>query len=236
VSTSIVRMTDDVKGRTEAASAARRSRGDATRVRILQAADVEFANAGYQGTTMARIAERAGVSVQAVYFYFRTKPLLLRELIVRAVMGYADPVRPEDADWFNELLQRTDGVVALRAFSEGGTPIFHRASVANETARAAAPTDVDVAKVYADVERLREEQFQRIASALEQHGALRPDLTVRTATDILLTLASPQTYLQLTHRRGWTDEHWTDWLADSLARLLLAERNGPDRARVDGAI
>jgi AcrR family transcriptional regulator len=200
---------------------ARRRTGDETRVLILHAADAEFGEMGYQAATMARIAERAGVAVQTVYFNFRSKPLMLRELIFRSVMGYTAPQRPEDADWFTALLEESDGATALRAFAAGGTPIFRRASVASETARVAAPTNADVAEVHAEAERLRETQYERIAASLEQHAALRNGVDSRTAADILLTLASAQTYLQFTRLRGWSDARWSDWLGDALCRLLL---------------
>lgn len=210
-----------VNGSTAKATQARRALGEQTRRRILQAADSEFAESGYQAATMAHIAARAGVAVQTIYFNFQNKPLLLRALIVQAVMGYAEPERPEDTDWFTSVLQKDDGHAALHAFAQGAVAIFSRASVASETARIAAPSDPQVATVYVETERLREHQFQRIVHALEEHGALRGDLTAAKATDILLTLASPQTYLQMTRSRGWHDDEWADWLGDALDRLLL---------------
>jgi AcrR family transcriptional regulator len=210
-----------VKGATAKATQARRALGEQTRLRILQAADSEFAESGYQAATMAHIAARAEVAVQTVYFNFQNKPSLLRALIMQAVMGYAEPERPEDTDWFSAVLEQHDGRAALHAFAQGAVVIFSRASVAAETARLAAPTDPQVAAVHVEAESLREHQFQRITSALEGHGALRHDLTVAKATDVLLTLASAQTYLQLTHSRGWHDDEWAHWLGDALGLLLL---------------
>ncbi len=219
---SIVAAMGTVKGSTAKATQARRALGEQTRLRILQAADSEFAQSGYQAATMAHIAARAGVAVQTIYFNFQNKPLLLRALIMQTVMGYSEPERPEDTDWFSSVLQKHDGRAALHAFAQGAVAIFSRASVASETARIAAPSDPHVATVYAEAESLREHQFQRITDALEEHGALRRDLTNAKATDILLTLASAQTYLQMTHSRGWHDDEWAEWLGDALDRLLLS--------------
>ncbi|GAC1639760.1 MAG: TetR/AcrR family transcriptional regulator [Candidatus Dormibacteraceae bacterium] len=210
-----------VKQPTENATAARRARGEETRLRILRAADTEFAEAGYQAATMARIAARSGVAVQTVYFNFRSKSLLLRELIRQSVMGFSNPQKPEDTDWFAAILVRGDGYTALRAFAVGSLGIFRRASIAAETARLAAPTDPGVAEVYDESERLRAEQFARIAGSLEQHHGLREGITAQKATDILLTMASAQTYLQLTRLRGWSDDEWAKWLGEALCRLLL---------------
>lgn len=206
---------------TDKATAARRERGEQTRLRILHAANAEFAEAGYQAATMARIATRAGVAVQTVYFNFRSKSFLLRELIAQSVMGFTGPQKPDDTDWFNATLQEEDGGAALRAFAAGALPIFSRASTAAETARLAAPTDPDVAEVYMESERLRAEQFERFATSLERHCALRPGLGAGKATDVLLTMASAQTYLQLTRLRGWSDDEWAEWLGEALCQLLL---------------
>lgn len=82
-----------VKRSTAGALAARKAQGERTRLEILRAADETFAAHGYQGTTMAAIAERSGVAVQTVYFYFHNKPRLLAELIGQAVMGFDRPWR-----------------------------------------------------------------------------------------------------------------------------------------------
>lgn len=50
------------------------------RTRILDAARDLFAEEGYEAVTMRRIAERIEYSPTAIYFHFRDKPALLREL------------------------------------------------------------------------------------------------------------------------------------------------------------
>jgi AcrR family transcriptional regulator len=50
------------------------------RVRALEAAEAEFAEAGYRGATMANIAARAGMSTGNLYRYFRNKDALFETL------------------------------------------------------------------------------------------------------------------------------------------------------------
>ena len=59
----------------------RRDRARATRLRILTSAQALFIERGYAATTMEDIAAAAGVAVQTVYYTFRTKALLLREVV-----------------------------------------------------------------------------------------------------------------------------------------------------------
>jgi AcrR family transcriptional regulator len=57
------------------------ARGLATRRRVLDAAEALFARLGYEPTSMADVAERAGVGVGTLYHHFPDKRSLLLELI-----------------------------------------------------------------------------------------------------------------------------------------------------------
>src|SRR5450755_1637491 len=54
---------------------------------MIEAAYRLFMRDGYDATTMQAVAEEAGVAVQTVYFTFRTKAGLLREVDTRAIPG-----------------------------------------------------------------------------------------------------------------------------------------------------
>ncbi|SPL92724.1 Transcriptional regulator, TetR family [[Actinomadura] parvosata subsp. kistnae] len=59
--------------------------GAARRERILATALLEFAEHGYRGASLARIAERAGLSQAGLLHHFRNK-----ELLLIAVLDYRD--------------------------------------------------------------------------------------------------------------------------------------------------
>ncbi|MFZ6758900.1 TetR family transcriptional regulator C-terminal domain-containing protein [Undibacterium sp. Ji50W] len=54
---------------------------DALEARILQAAVEVFAEAGYAGSSLASIAERAGISKQNLLYYFSTKQILYEKVL-----------------------------------------------------------------------------------------------------------------------------------------------------------
>ncbi|MFZ6743306.1 TetR/AcrR family transcriptional regulator [Undibacterium sp. JH2W] len=54
---------------------------DALQARIMQAAVEVFAEAGYAGTALASIAERAGLSKQNLLYYFPTKQILYEKVL-----------------------------------------------------------------------------------------------------------------------------------------------------------
>lgn len=63
----------------------RAARRDDKRNRILDAAVVEIARSGYYGTTVARIARRAGVADGTIYLYFENKDAILTAVLDRAM-------------------------------------------------------------------------------------------------------------------------------------------------------
>ena len=58
-----------------------------TRRRVLAAATAEFAERGYVGATVARIADRADVAVPTLYSAWGSKRALLRGVMAEAVTG-----------------------------------------------------------------------------------------------------------------------------------------------------
>lgn len=75
-----------------------------TRARILAAALAEASDAGFHKTSVARIAERAGVAVSNLNYHFGSRRELLRELmgsLVGDLMArLAEAERDEEADFF----------------------------------------------------------------------------------------------------------------------------------------
>jgi TetR/AcrR family transcriptional repressor of mexJK operon len=91
----------------------------AKRAAVLAAATEEFLAEGYAGTTMDRVAERAGVSKQTVYGHFRDKDTLFRAVLAE-VRDNARPASPPtegrllDPDDLPSSLVRTAEAVLVR--------------------------------------------------------------------------------------------------------------------------
>ena len=190
----------------------RRDRAKATAATIVDAATVEFAANGYQGTTMAMIAARAGVAVQTVHFVFHTKGELLTAAVERAVIGAGDP--PERAEWFRALTAEPDPGEQLRGFVHHGGEVLMRASAINEVARSAALTDPDAATAFDRLERLRWDGYRSLLELVATKTPFRGGMDIDSATDVLFTLVSPRTYLSLTRDRGWPPERALAWMAE----------------------
>ena len=59
----------------------KQQRSEETRARLLEAAEACFSESGYDGTGVAKICRRAGVSKGAFYHHFETKQAIFLELL-----------------------------------------------------------------------------------------------------------------------------------------------------------
>jgi|SRR5450755_1790097 AcrR family transcriptional regulator len=75
---------------------------EGTRRRLKEAAAIEFAEHGPDGTTMARIAERAGINKERLYKYFGDKQALFESVLSDELAKLAASVTPP-ADVFEEI-------------------------------------------------------------------------------------------------------------------------------------
>jgi hypothetical protein len=60
-----------------------------------------------------------------------------------------------------------------------------------------------------------------LAQRIAANGPLRMD--VEQAADTIWMLTSPDMFRLMTVDNGWTKEHYIEWLAESLIRLLLPD-------------
>lgn len=197
----------------------RREKAKATRAAIIRAANQEFTENGYYGSTMGAIAVRAGVAVQTVHFVFHTKGELMGAVVDAAVLGDDTTTPPMQTPWFLAAIEEPDAALAVRRLVLGSAGIFDRVGVLHEVARAGAATDPDAAETFARLERLREDGYRQFVVGLEAKGSLRGD--VDAATDVLLTLLGPGTSLTLVRDRGWAPERAMAWLADTVPPLIV---------------
>lgn len=204
----------------------RRQRAADTRRRMLDAAIACFTTAGYAGTTMAAIAEQAGVAVQTLYFTFHTKAQLLQETLDRAVLGDGVPVPPPQTSWYKAMQEQDAVRPALENLVGGVTQIMKRVAPLRPVFEAAV-AEPGVAEVWANAERLRLEGYRAIIELLATKQPLAAGHTRDSATDVLFVLLGPDTFRAFTHGRGWPLEQWQAWVTTTLERDLFSQPPQP---------
>jgi len=199
----------------------RRERAKATQRRIVKAADKLFSEQGYVGTTMAQVAEAAGVAVQTVYFAFNTKAALLSRAYQLAVGGEPEPRVPQEQPWYAAMAVEPGILPALRHLVTGVGEIMRRVTPLYLIARVAADEDPDAARMMAVNQELRANGYKEALELLRAKAEFRPGLTLERATDLLLLFVGMDAYDTLVNSRGWSHEEWVDWTVSVVAEQIF---------------
>ena len=213
-------MAERVKPKRRYDSSRRREQAAATRREILAAAQRLFEAHGYAGTTMAAIAEEAGVAVKTVYLGFETKSNLLRMLWNARLRGDEDDIPVGQRHWYQEVIEEPDPERKLRLNARNARNARERMGRLLGVIRSGGHGDADVAALWNRIQTEFYEHQRRILETLPPK-ALRRGLDADRAADILWTLNHPDVWLLLVDERDWTAEQWEEWFADiSCAQLL----------------
>jgi AcrR family transcriptional regulator len=195
-------------------SPARQDQRNRTQLAILQAAEAVFKERGYGAATMQSVADSAGVSLPTVYLYFRSKPDLVRSL-AELVTSSADLS-------VEHVLAETDANRQLEIGAGILRTLHERSEVVADILRTASGADPKLSREWRLWQDRHLAAVRAVAQSLAKRGALRSDLDVRSATDVLYTIGGPETFRQLVRERGWTAERYERWLAEAGQRLLLS--------------
>ncbi len=209
----------DVKTQRSYHSPHRQEQANATRRRILEAAEGLFGDRGYAGVTMEAIARAAGVSLATVYLYFSGKAPLLAaladeivaapELSVERVERATDPVEQLQigVGIVRELNQRSWQVVDVLRSAQGGEKELNR--------------------TWELWQERHLEAIRRGIAAVHAGGGLRPGLRVEEAIDMFYALAGPDVYRALVSERDWDPDHYERWLFRLSCSELLGTATKP---------
>jgi AcrR family transcriptional regulator len=215
-------MPPTVKPRRPYDSPRRREQAAATRLEILEAAQRLFERDGYAMTTMAAVAAEARVALKTVYVGFETKSGVLRALWNLGLRGEQHEDRPVSAQpWYREVLDEPDPERQLRLNARNSRAGKLRIGALAEVIRSAAPIDPDIADLWARIGSEYRANQRTIVKSLQDKGALRSDLDLERAADILWTLNHPDVWQLLVIHRGWTPEQYEQWCADLACSQLL---------------
>jgi AcrR family transcriptional regulator len=194
----------------------------ATRRQILGAAQRLFEANGYAATTMAAVANEAGVSLKTVYLAFDTKSGLVRSLWDTSLRGEPD-IAVAQQPWYHEVLDEPDPTRQLQLNARNSTAVKKRVANLLRVLRDGAPSDPDVDALWQLVNTDFYANQREIVKSLQRKKSLRRGLDVDRATDILWTLMHPDVWHLLVGARCWTPERYEKWLADTTCAQLLKD-------------
>jgi AcrR family transcriptional regulator len=187
-----------------------------TRAAILDATWRLLEEGGAEATSMASVAQRAGVTRRAVYLHFSSRAELLL-----ALHAHVDEVL--DLESSLQPVREASGAIArLEAFAAHLARFHPRIRTIDLALLRAKDTDPDVADLVDRGLDAWLDSCRHLAHALADEGRLAEPWTAETAADLLWTFMFPETLERLTVARGWPPERYGHLLAVLLRRTLLA--------------
>lgn len=190
-----------------------------TRRRIVAAAADCFAELGYGRTTMGRIAERAGVSVESVNLNGPKRALLIAAFS-QAFVG-EETEEGLEADVYAGLLEIPDRAEFVARAAEV-VVAGQRAGIGIWRAVAAAAIEEpEVAGLYADLAQRRRRDMRATCAALAAKGWLAEDRPLEEVADTLALLIGFDPYQLYVLDFGWPEERLRAWTEDMLDRSVL---------------
>ncbi|MBX3063808.1 MAG: helix-turn-helix transcriptional regulator [Anaerolineae bacterium] len=214
-------MTNSNKPKRAYNSTRRQAQAQQTRQQIAEAARQLFSERSYAGATIEAIAESAGVAAETIYAVFGSKQRILNYLLDIALGGDDSPIPMLERQDPQAMFRETDQRQQLGMFARGITGVMDRAAPIFEIMRMAAKSEPPIATLLQHLLNERRKNMETVIQHVAANGALREGISNAHAADIVWTLTSAEVFLLLTVERGWSREHYSEWLADSLIRLLL---------------
>jgi AcrR family transcriptional regulator len=190
-----------------------------TEAELIDAAQDLFLEQGYVATTLAQVAQRAGLAPRTVYVRFGTKAALFRRVVDRALVGDAEPVDVAHRPRAMEAMTADTLEARIDAFADVCIGVADRAGRLFEVAAQAEAIEPEVAQAAAAGRRATAElcaEFWRHAAAdhliSDEHDAE----ALAVVTD-LLVCADTVVHLLRTH--GWSATAHRRLVVDTLTTL-----------------
>ena len=188
----------------------------ATRQAIVDAARKLFAQRGYFAAKVDDIAAEARVAPATVYAVGGGKRGLLDELIR---IWTTDPIVEAT---ITHIGASSEPVQIIREVASTVRLMREEFADVMRLLLTTAPHDPDVAEQLRSATNVYRDAFVPIAQRLSDLGALRPDLDVEQAVDLLWFYFGYSSLFTLHDDNGWSYERAEQWLAEQACRTLLA--------------
>ena len=201
----------------------RRTQSEQTRQRIFEQARELVIERGYRGMTIAELARRAEVHIDTIYELAGRKPVILQELVERAISGTDHPLDPLERDYVQQMRSEPDAGRKLDLYAAAMRRIHARLAPLFLALRDAARTDPEAAAVWNRISERRAANMRLLAADVASSGQLRPALGIQDVADTIWVTNSPEVHQLLIGDRGWTPEQYESWLASLWRRALLPD-------------
>lgn len=197
------------------------SSGPSTRTRIIAAALALLGERRGAPVSMGEVADRAGVSRQAVYLHFPDRTSLLLEASRSADAAHRTPRRQARIDRAPNGIAALREAVALQVYLR---PRLHPITTALGVLRRSDPA---AEAAWQERDQARLSRCRAVAQRLHTENLLRGDTTVEDAAALIWVATSPAVWEDLTVSLGWSRATYAARIQHLLESALLDPHTGP---------
>jgi AcrR family transcriptional regulator len=208
-----VKRSYDASGRREQARARRRA--------VVVAAEALFERDGFRSTTIAAVAERAGVSAESIYKGFGTKAALAKAVFDFVIAGDDEPVpvwRRSEAD---AIRAEPDIRRKIMLYSRGLAARQQRSAKVQILIRDGGHTDQTLTVLWQQLLAERLTGMTMLGRHLIESGQLREGIELDEVRDVLWTYTAVELYELLVVERGWPLDRYADWIGQAITAALV---------------
>lgn len=197
----------------------RRARAEERREHVLTIARRRFLEHGYARTSLASLAEEAGVSAEYLHKVFGGKAGLVQQLYERSLLGSGPIPAPRRSD--EAQAQEPDGRALMHRFGAFVAEVAPVAAPFQLLIRdAAASGDASMVALLDEIERARYDRMLHNARQVEARGFLRPGIAAERAAEVFWAVTGSGLYESLVVKRGWSDAEFGSFVGEALTGAL----------------
>ena len=219
-------MAKEVKPRSQKSPAKRAYRSERrtqqaqeTRRAIRDAAQKLFMANGYAATSIAAIAEEAGVAPETVYATFKNKRALLLDIQDVAIVGDDLDVALFDREFVAAAQAAPDLRARYHMVMDNGLDAVARPAQLDRVIRNAADSDVELAKMNKERRKARYEDTRRFVDVIAAGESF--EIPFDDAVDLSFALCGTELFDILVGELGWPVEKWKSTITTMLEKYAL---------------
>ena len=202
-------------------SSRRKAQSLETQMQVVEAARSLFIERGYAGTSIEKIASKAGVAPETVYSIFGNKRTIFTRVVDISVVGDEEPIPLLARAKIREVENETDQRRQIQMFAGRIQLIMSRVAPLFAVMRSAAMNEPELDVILKKYLDSRMQGMSYFIDCLLANGPLRKHLDKQTAVETIWVLTSAEVYNLFLEDRGWSADEYEFWLTETLTRLLL---------------
>lgn len=195
-------------------STSRKEAASMTRNRILEAARALFEKEGFESSTIEKIATIATVSPPTIYALFQSK-----RGILRALMDEALPFQQFEA-LVEEGKKEISVSARLAITAKISRQLYDAERFQVDIFRGVSVLGPEFKELEQERENRRYGRQEETVKRLFKEKALKAQLTLKKARDILWVFTGRDIYRMLVIEQNWTSDEYENWLTNALINQL----------------